>query len=60
MECVKVMDIVRIPSVNETFGLSAIQAMAAGCPLVGSASGAIPELLAADRGRTAALDDSYA
>lgn len=53
----KAMDIVCIPSINEAFGLSAIEAMAAGCAVVGSASGAIPELIAADRGRTAAPDN---
>jgi len=56
-QCLKAMDIVCIPSINEAFGLSAIEAMAAGCPVVGSASGAIPELIAADRGRMAAPDN---
>ena len=55
-QCLKAMDVVCIPSVNEAFGLSVIEAMAAGCAVVGSASGAIPELIATDRGRMAAPD----
>jgi glycosyltransferase involved in cell wall biosynthesis len=56
-QCLKAIDIACIPSVNEAFGLSVIEAMAAGCPVVGSASGAIPELITADRGRTTPADD---
>ena len=52
-QCLQAMDLVCIPSVNEAFGLSVIEAMAAGCPVVGSAAGAIPELISPDRGRTA-------
>jgi glycosyltransferase involved in cell wall biosynthesis len=55
--CLKAIDITCIPSVNEAFGLSVIEAMAAGCPVVGSASGAIPELIATDRGRIAPPDE---
>ena len=54
--CLQAMDVVCIPSVNEAFGLSVIEAMAAGCPVVGSASGAIPELISPNRGRTAPPD----
>ena len=56
-ECLQVMDIVCVPSVNEALGLSVIEAMAAGCPLVGAASGAIPELIDRDRGLTSPPHD---
>jgi glycosyltransferase involved in cell wall biosynthesis len=59
-QCLKAMDIACVPSVNEAFGLSVIEAMAAGCPVVGSASGAIPELINAERGRIAPPDESGA
>lgn len=39
------MDVVVIPSHNEAFGLTVIEAMAAGKPIVGADSGAIPEVL---------------
>lgn len=39
------MDIVVIPSHNEAFGLTVIEAMAAGKPIVGASTGAIPEVL---------------
>lgn len=39
------MDVVTIPSHNEAFGLTVIEAMAAGKPIVGAPTGAIPEVL---------------
>jgi glycosyltransferase involved in cell wall biosynthesis len=51
------LDIVCIPSRNEAFGLTVIEAMAAGRAVIGSDSGAIPELLADDAGRLAPPDD---
>jgi glycosyltransferase involved in cell wall biosynthesis len=39
------MDIVCIPSDQEAFGLAVVEAMALGLPVVGSRSGAIPEIL---------------
>jgi len=39
------MDIVAIPSHNEAFGLTVIEAMAAGKPIVGASTGAIPEII---------------
>lgn len=39
------MDVVVIPSHNEAFGLTVIEAMAAAKPIVGSSRGAIPEVL---------------
>ena len=39
------MDVVVIPSHNEAFGLTVIEAMAAGKPIVGASTGAIPEIL---------------
>lgn len=51
------LDVVCVPSRNEAFGLTVIEAMAAGKAVVGSASGALPELLDADTGRLAAAED---
>ncbi|SDL58747.1 Glycosyltransferase involved in cell wall bisynthesis [Franzmannia pantelleriensis] len=51
------LDIVCIPSTNEAFGLTVIEAMAAGRPVIGADSGAIPELLDSEVGRLAAPDD---
>ncbi|MGL5598789.1 MAG: glycosyltransferase family 4 protein [Aeromonas sp.] len=39
------MDVVAIPSHNEAFGLTVIEAMAAGKPIVGANTGAIPEII---------------
>ncbi|WP_180683592.1 glycosyltransferase family 4 protein [Tepidicella baoligensis] len=39
------MDMVCIPSAQEAFGLAVVEAMALGLPVVGSNSGAIPEIL---------------
>lgn len=47
----EVMDIVCVPSRNEAFGLTVIEAMAAGKAVVGADSGAIPELIGAGCGR---------
>ncbi|MGJ8525859.1 D-inositol-3-phosphate glycosyltransferase [Halomonadaceae bacterium LMG 33818] len=44
-EWLAAMDIVCVPSRNEAFGLAAIEAMAAGRPVIGSDSGALPEIL---------------
>lgn len=44
-QVLQAMDVVCIPSRLEAFGLTVIEAMALGLPLVGSASGAIPEIL---------------
>lgn len=41
-----IMDIVCIPSKNEAFGLTAIEAMAAGKKIVATNSGALPEIIA--------------
>ena len=59
-DCLQAIEIACIPSVNEAFGLSVIEAMAAGCAVIGSASGAIPELVSEDRGRTADPNDPAA
>jgi len=42
------MDVVCIPSTQEAFGLSVVESMALGLPVVGSNSGAIPEILGLD------------
>lgn len=47
------IDIACIPSRNEAFGLTVIEAMAAKCAVVGANSGAIPELIDRQRGRLA-------
>lgn len=57
-ELLKAVDIVCVPSHNEAFGLTVIEAMAAGAAVVGADSGAIPELITRDRGRLAAPDSS--
>lgn len=49
------MDVVVIPSHNEAFGLTVIEAMAAAKPIVGSSRGAIPEVL----GEAGLLADPY-
>lgn len=48
-----VLDIVCVPSRNEAFGLTVIEAMAAGCAVIGADSGAIPELIDRQVGRLA-------
>jgi len=50
--CLKAVDICCIPSVIEAFGLAVIESMAAQCAIIGSSSGAIPELVDCSRGRT--------
>ncbi|MCE8017244.1 glycosyltransferase family 4 protein [Halomonas sp. MCCC 1A17488] len=54
------LDIVCVPSRNEAFGLTVVEAMAAGKAVVGADSGAIPELLEADCGRLAAPEEPQA
>ncbi|MDT8879064.1 glycosyltransferase family 4 protein [Halomonas saccharevitans] len=54
------MDIVCVPSRNEAFGLTVIEAMAAGKAVVGSDSGALPELIDPATGRLAAPEDPAA
>jgi glycosyltransferase involved in cell wall biosynthesis len=59
-QCLQAIDIAAIPSHNEAFGFSVIEAMAAGCAVIGSNSGAIPELINADVGLLVNPDDSQA
>ncbi|MBB3143041.1 glycosyltransferase family 4 protein [Halomonas organivorans] len=58
--CLQALDIVCTPSRNEAFGLTVIEAMAAGRPVVGASSGAIPELVSPDTGRLAAPESPEA
>ncbi len=51
------LDIVCVPSRNEAFGLTVVEAMAAGKAVLGADSGAIPELLEAGCGRLAAANE---
>ncbi|MGJ8514069.1 glycosyltransferase family 4 protein [Carnimonas bestiolae] len=44
-EVLGALDIVCVPSPNEAFGLTAIEAMAMSRPVIGSNSGALPEIL---------------
>lgn len=52
-----IMDVVCIPSQNEAFGLTAIEAMAAGKKIVAADSGALPEIIA-DTGLLVAPDSA--
>ncbi|AGA33817.1 glycosyl transferase group 1 [Thioalkalivibrio nitratireducens DSM 14787] len=54
------LDIVCVPSLNEAFGLTVIEAMAAARPVIGSNSGAIPEILDTRVGRLADPSDPSA
>lgn len=54
------LDVVCVPSVNEAFGLTVIEAMAAGKAVIGADSGAIPELLPPECGRLAPPDSPLA
>jgi len=54
------LDIVCVPSRNEAFGLTVVEAMAAGKAIIGADSGAIPELIEAGYGRLAAAKDPLA
>ncbi|QJQ97102.1 glycosyltransferase family 4 protein [Halomonas sp. PA5] len=56
----EVLDLVCVPSTNEAFGLTVIEAMAAGKAVIGADSGAIPELLDETCGRLAPPDDAGA
>jgi glycosyltransferase involved in cell wall biosynthesis len=48
-----------VPSVEEAFGLVVLESLAAGTPVVGARSGAIPELLTApEQGLTFEPDDA--
>lgn len=44
-EILPALDIVCIPSKNEAFGLTIIEAMACGMPIIGSNTGSLPELV---------------
>jgi len=56
--CLQASDIAAIPSYGEAFGLSVIEAMAAGCAVVGARVGAIPELIVNDTGLLATPRDA--
>jgi glycosyltransferase involved in cell wall biosynthesis len=58
VRCLQASDITTIPSFREAFGLLIIEAMAAGCAIIGSNSGAIPELIVADTGLLATPRDA--
>lgn len=45
-----VLDVVCIPSENEAFGLTIIESMACGMPIIGSNTGSLPELVDAECG----------
>ena len=51
------MDLLLIPSYNEAFGLVVLESIAAGVPLLGSRSGAFPEIL--ENGKYGALVDPF-
>ncbi|WP_372613867.1 glycosyltransferase family 4 protein, partial [Halomonas sp.] len=54
------LDIICVPSRNEAFGLTVIEAMAAGKPVIGADSGAIPELIDSRTGRLASPESPRA
>lgn len=54
------LDIVCVPSRNEAFGLTVIEAMAAGKAVIGADSGAIPELIDSCTGRLASPESPKA
>ncbi len=58
--CLQALDMATIPSAYESFGLSVIESMAAGCAVIGANSGAIPELINKDVGVLVDPDDSEA
>lgn len=49
-EILPVLDVVCIPSENEAFGLTIIESMACGMPIIGSNTGSLPELVDAASG----------
>lgn len=55
-----VLDMVCIPSENEAFGLTIIESMACGMPIIGSNTGSLPELVDADSGMLVGPFDVYA
>nr|WP_267135176.1 glycosyltransferase family 4 protein [Halomonas dongshanensis] len=59
-QLLRALDIVCIPSRNEAFGLTVIEAMAAGAAVIGADSGAIPEVIHEDTGRLADPDSCAA
>lgn len=56
--CLGVLDIVCVPSRNEAFGLTVIEAMAASRPVIGADSGAIAELVDDTFGRRVDPEDA--
>lgn len=56
--CLEVLDIVCVPSRNEAFGLTVIEAMAASKPVIGASSGAIAELIDETFGRLVDPEDA--
>ena len=48
--CLGVCEIATIPSDNEAFGFTVIESMAAGCSIIGSDAGSLPELVGKTRG----------
>jgi glycosyltransferase involved in cell wall biosynthesis len=54
---IQTADVVIVPSRHEAYGLVTLEAMSAGTPVVGAASGATRELLAGGGGLLAAVDD---
>lgn len=56
--CLEVLDIVCVPSRNEAFGLTVIEAMAASLPVIGANSGAIAELIDETTGRLVDPEDA--
>lgn len=49
-----------IPSISETFGLTAVEAMACGTPVIANSASAVRDLISPKSGRSIAMDDPAA
>jgi glycosyltransferase involved in cell wall biosynthesis len=57
--CLSLADVLVMPSIHEGLGYAALEAMAAGCPVVAFAVGGLPELIAHEETGLLAPPDDY-